>query len=45
MALAKVVVDRMLGQIYLEDVPDKEGTCFGLLLPTEETYNACKGGL
>ena len=45
LALAKVVVDRMLGQIYLEDMPDEEGTCFGLLLPTEDAYNACKGGV
>lgn len=45
LALAKVVVDRMLGQIFLEEVPDEEGTCFGLLLPTEATYNACKGSL
>lgn len=42
LALAKVVVDRMKGDIFLEEVPD-EGTCFGLLLPTEETYNALKG--
>ncbi len=44
LALVKVVIDRMLGQIYLEDVPD-EGTCFGLLLPTEQTYNELKGAL
>jgi K+-sensing histidine kinase KdpD len=42
LALAKVVVDRMKGDIFLEEVPG-EGTCFGLLLPTEETYNALKG--
>lgn len=41
LALAKVVVDRMKGDLFLEEVPD--GTCFGLLLPTEETYNALKG--
>lgn len=42
LALAKVVVDRMKGDIFLEECAD-EGTCFGLLLPTEETYNALKG--
>ncbi len=42
LALAKVVVDRMKGDIFLEEVSG-EGTCFGLLLPTEETYNALKG--
>ena len=42
LALAKVVVDRMKGDIYLEEV-EGEGTCFGLLLPTEQTYNALKG--
>jgi len=41
LALVKVVVDRMKGDIFLEEVPD-EGTCFGLLLPTEETYNTLK---
>ncbi len=38
LALAKVVVDRMKGDIFLEELPD-EGTCFGLMLPTEKTYN------
>lgn len=42
LALAKVVVDRMKGDIFLEEVSNG-GTCFGLLLPTEETYNALKG--
>jgi K+-sensing histidine kinase KdpD len=42
LALAKVVVDRMKGDIFLEEVPEG-GTCFGLLLPTEETYNVLKG--
>ncbi len=41
LALVKVVIDRMKGDVFLEEVPD-EGTCFGLLLPTEETYNALK---
>ncbi len=41
LALVKVVVDRMLGDIYLEEVAG-EGTCFGLLLPTEQTYNIRK---
>jgi len=41
LALVKVVVDRMKGDIFLEEVPE-EGTCFGLLLPTEETYNKLK---
>ncbi|PLX96979.1 MAG: hypothetical protein C0622_13835 [Desulfuromonas sp.] len=38
LALAKVVVERMRGNIFLEDVAGA-GTCFGLLLPTEQTYN------
>ncbi|SEA54987.1 His Kinase A (phospho-acceptor) domain-containing protein [Desulfuromusa kysingii] len=38
LALVKVVVDRMRGDIFLEEVTD-EGTCFGLMLPTENTYN------
>ena len=42
LALVKVVVDRMKGDIFLEEV-DGEGTCFGMLLPTEETYNKLKG--
>lgn len=42
LALVKVVIDRMLGDIFLEEV-DGEGTCFGLLLPTEQTYNQLKG--
>ena len=42
LALVKVVVDRMKGDIFLEEVAD-EGTCFGLLLPTEQTYNELKG--
>ncbi len=42
LALVKVVVDRMKGDIFLEEV-DGEGTCFGMLLPTEVTYNQLKG--
>jgi signal transduction histidine kinase len=42
LALTKVVVDRMKGDIFLEEVSG-EGTCFGLLLPTEQTYNELKG--
>ena len=42
LALVKVVVDRMKGDIFLEEV-EGEGTCFGLLLPTEETYSQLKG--
>ena len=42
LALVKVVVDRMKGDIFLEKV-DGEGTSFGMLLPTEETYNLLKG--
>ena len=38
LALVKVVVDRMKGDIFLEEL-DEEGTCFGLMLPTEQTYN------
>jgi signal transduction histidine kinase/DNA-binding NarL/FixJ family response regulator len=40
LALVKVVVDRMKGDIFLEELTDVcEGTCFGLMLPTENTYN------
>ncbi|MCF6265509.1 MAG: response regulator [Desulfuromusa sp.] len=39
LALVKVVVDRMKGDIFLEELSG-EGTCFGLMLPTEQTYNA-----
>lgn len=42
LALVKVVIDRMKGDIFLEPV-EGEGTCFGMLLPTEQTYNALKG--
>lgn len=41
LALAKVVIDRMKGNILLEDVSG-EGTCFGLLLPTKQTHDALK---
>lgn len=41
LALVKVVVDRMMGDIFLEEV-DGEGTSFGMLLPTENTYNQIK---
>ncbi|NOY12975.1 MAG: response regulator, partial [Deltaproteobacteria bacterium] len=36
LTLVKVVVDRMKGDIFLEEVGG-EGTCFGMLLPTEAT--------
>lgn len=40
LALVKVVVDRMRGDIFLEEPPgESEGTCIGLMLPTEKTYN------
>ena len=42
LALVKVVIDRMKGDIFLEEV-DGEGTCFGLMLPTEPTYSELKG--
>jgi K+-sensing histidine kinase KdpD len=42
LALVKVVVDRMKGDIFLEELAE-EGTCFGLMLPTEQTYNALQG--
>lgn len=42
LALAKVVIERMKGDLFLEEL-EEEGTCFGLLLPTEATYNALKG--
>lgn len=38
LALVKVVIDRMKGDIFLEELAE-EGTCFGLMLPTEQTYN------
>jgi len=38
LALVKVVIDRMKGDIFLEELSE-EGTCFGLMLPTEQTYN------
>ncbi|MDA3902622.1 MAG: response regulator [Desulfuromusa sp.] len=38
LALVKVVIDRMKGDIFLEELAE-EGTCFGLMLPTERTYN------
>ncbi len=41
LALVKVVIDRMKGDIFLEPV-EGEGTCFGMLLPTEQTYNLLK---
>lgn len=41
LALVKVVVDRMKGDIFLEELSE-EGTCFGLMLPTEKTYNLLK---
>ncbi|MCK4503396.1 MAG: ATP-binding protein, partial [Desulfuromonadales bacterium] len=42
LALAKVVIDRMMGDIFLEELTE-EGTCFGLMLPTEPAYNVLKG--
>ncbi len=42
LALVKVVVDRMKGDIFLEELSE-EGTCFGLMLPTEQTYNVLMG--
>ncbi len=42
LALAKVVIGRMKGDIFLEELSG-EGTCFGLMLPTEKTYNVLKG--
>ena len=42
LALVKVVVDRMKGDIFLEELTE-EGTCFGLMLPTEQTYNTLQG--
>lgn len=41
LALVKVIVDRMKGDIFLEEV-EGEGTCFGMLLPTEAAYNQLK---
>lgn len=44
LALVKVVIDRMKGDIFLEAVEGQgAGTCFGMLLPTEATYNQLKG--
>jgi len=42
LALTKVVIDRMHGDVFLEEVSE-EGTSFGMLLPTEQTYNVLKG--
>jgi signal transduction histidine kinase/FixJ family two-component response regulator len=42
LSLVKVVVDRMLGDVFLEEV-DGEGTCFAMMLPTETTFNILKG--
>lgn len=42
LALTKVIIDRMLGDVFLEEVGE-EGTSFGMLLPTEQTYNILKG--
>ncbi len=42
LALVKVVVDRMKGDIFLEEL-EEEGTRFGLMLPTEQTYNVLQG--
>jgi signal transduction histidine kinase/DNA-binding NarL/FixJ family response regulator len=39
LALVKVVVDRMRGQVFLEE-KQGEGTAFCLLLPTAETYRS-----
>ena len=41
LALVKVVIDRMKGDIFLEKV-EGEGTCFGMFLPTEAAYNQLK---
>jgi signal transduction histidine kinase/CheY-like chemotaxis protein len=42
LSLVKVVVDRMLGDVFLEEV-EGEGTCFAMMLPTEKTFNILKG--
>lgn len=42
LALVKVVVNRMRGDIFLEETVGS-GTCFGLMLPTEKTFNLLKG--
>jgi K+-sensing histidine kinase KdpD/ActR/RegA family two-component response regulator len=42
LSLVKVVVDRMLGDVFIEEAAG-EGTCFAMMLPTEETFNALKG--
>jgi signal transduction histidine kinase len=39
LALVKVVVDRMRGQVFLEE-KQGEGTAFSLMLPTVETYRS-----
>lgn len=44
LALVKAVVDRMQGEICLEQAAG-EGTCFVLLLPTEETFHQLKRDL
>ncbi len=42
LALTKVVIERMHGDVFLEEATE-EGTSFGMLLPTEQTYNILKG--
>ncbi len=39
LSLVRVVVEKMKGQVFLEEKAG-EGASFGLLLPTEETYGA-----
>ncbi len=41
LSLARVVVEKMKGQIFLED-KDGEGASFGMLLPSEESYGALR---
>ncbi len=42
LSLVKVVIDRMRGDVFLEEIKG-EGTCFGLMLPTEQTFNRLRG--
>lgn len=41
LSLVKVVIEKMKGQVFLED-KEGEGTSFGLLLPSEESFGALR---
>ncbi|MCF6177986.1 MAG: ATP-binding protein, partial [Geopsychrobacter sp.] len=41
LSLVRVVISKMKGRVFLED-KEGEGTSFGLLLPSEESYGALR---